>query len=241
MLAEALAWLCTPASLAARRSGLLAESIAISARHRRCRQAWAAHLMATRQALLDSARAAPSRRLAVVLGSGPLLDVPLAELAGLFDRVWLVDMVHPWRARLAARRHINVRLVERDLAMPTGSGSDAWLADMADLDWLASVNLLSQLDRRLGHHPEDRPVPRPLAAAHLAWLAGLPTRACLVTDLVQWHQDNHGDRHLMLDLRPALADWLIESEWRWDIAPLGELAGGGCTWHQVAHLMRAKT
>ena len=52
MIAEALEWLATPCPLYVRRLGLLSESIAISARHRRCREAWVPHLEQSRYLIL---------------------------------------------------------------------------------------------------------------------------------------------------------------------------------------------
>jgi hypothetical protein len=53
MLAEWWSYLTTPCSPEARRMGYLRESIAIRARHRRCRHAWAPHLAKTRQGLVS--------------------------------------------------------------------------------------------------------------------------------------------------------------------------------------------
>lgn len=116
MLREAVEWALTPAPGPARQLGYLAESIALEARWRRCRRAWASHLENSRRAVMDAAASCPRRRLVAILGSGPLLDVPLASLARTFDRVLLVDIVHPWRARGAARRFDNVFLAQADIA-----------------------------------------------------------------------------------------------------------------------------
>lgn len=237
MLAEALAWLFTPASATARRTGQLAESIAIAARHRRCRAAWAPHLAASRQALLDSARAAPGHRIALVLGSGHLFDVPLAELAAQFEAVWLVDIVQPWPARLAAWRHGNVRLIELDVTeslsgQPEPPPVPALFLDQLEIDWVASVNLLSQLGQPLRRTAYGQA----LMANHLAWLARFDAPACLIADLEQHRLDEAGAVVETTDYRPLLAGWRTLAEWRWDLAPPGELAGGGSAWHRVAAL-----
>ncbi len=106
-----LAWalsLVNPAPLRLRRRGYVRQSGLLHARSRRCRAAWAPHLARARGVILAAAEATVGRGSAVVLGSGLLDDVPLDSLAKLFDRVTLVDAVHPWPARLAARRHGNV-------------------------------------------------------------------------------------------------------------------------------------
>ncbi|NTV95298.1 MAG: hypothetical protein HGA75_07740 [Thiobacillus sp.] len=251
MLAEALAWLVTPASATARRMGLLAESIAIAARHRRCRAAWAPHLAASRRALLDSAHAARGRRIALVLGSGHLLDVPLAELAGLFEQVWLVDIVQPWPARLAAHRHANVRLIEADVTEclarpPVEPPVPTRFLDEPGIDWVASVNLLSQLaapaQRWLRARRPELTEPgiarygETLLANHLAWLGRFGAPVCLLADLEQTRLDTTGAVIERRDYRPLLAAWKIRSEWRWDLAPTGELTGGQSAFHRVAAL-----
>lgn len=253
MLTEALAWLFTPASATARRMGHLAESVAIAARHRRCRVAWAPHLAASRRALLDSAHAAPRHRIALVLGSGHLLDVPLAELAALFEEVRLVDIVHPWSSRLTARRYANVHLVEADVTgcldrLPAKPPMPDRFLDRQEIDWVASVNLLSQLanlpQRWLRAHQSnltDADIGRyaeALTANHLVWLTRFRAPVCLVTDLEQTRLDGHGEVAEWHDFRPLLAGWRITTEWRWELAPPGELADGETAWHRVAALCR---
>jgi hypothetical protein len=243
MLAEAFAWLFTPASTLARRTGHLSESIAIMARERRCRTAWAPHLEASRAALLESARRASSRRVALVLGSGPLLDVPLAELSGSFEEVWLVDMVHPLRARLQARGYGNVRLIEHDVTeglagrYPAGM-RPARFQDEARVDWVASVNLLSQLPGPA----QSGTAMRADAAmtAHLEYLARFRASVCLLADLEQVMLDGDGAVAEAVDFRPLLSGWRLLSEWRWDVAPPGELGGGRSRYHRVAALVPAE-
>lgn len=245
MLAEVLAWLFTPASTLARKTGHLSESIAIVARERRCRAAWAPHLAASRSALLASSRRAVKRRTALVLGSGPLLDVPLAELSAMFGQVWLVDMVHPWRARREARQFANIRLIEHDIAESQGeaAGRPERFLDEADIDWVASVNLLSQLANpdtccRGVSASETETRGRELMARHLEYLGRFRAPVCLVTDVEQVTVDAAGGVLESTDFRQLLTDWRVRAEWRWDIAPPGELAGGLSRYHRVAALER---
>lgn len=245
MLAEALAWLFTPASSSARKTGHLSESIAIVARERRCRVVWAPHLAASRAALLASARRASKRRTALVLGSGPLLDVPLAELSAMFERVWLVDMVHPWRARWEVRHLANVRLIEHDVTESLGAaiGRPERFLDEADIDWVASVNLLSQLANpdiccRGMCASETEIRGHELMVQHLAYLARFRAPVCLLTDVEQVAVDAAVGLQESTDFRPLLAGWQVCAEWRWDIAPPGELAGGLSRYHRVGALER---
>jgi hypothetical protein len=258
MLPEALLWLLTPCPKTARRMGHLAESIAIGARARRCKAAWAPHLAHSRQALLASASRCEQHRVALVLGSGPLLDVPLAELAARFEEVWLVDLVHPLATRWQARQYPNVRLIEHDVTeclsdLLGGKPPDldqlagrvpSRFLDEPRVDWVASLNLLSQLPRLPGRwlgrsrllldESAIQGYGEALMRNHLAYLARFAAPVCLITDLEQVTLAADGSVVEQNDLAPLLADWLVETEWRWDVAPPGELGSQGSAWHRVA-------
>jgi hypothetical protein len=244
MIREWVESLVTPCPAARRELGYLHELIAIAARHRRCRAAWANHLARSRHAVLTAMGLAPRRRTAIVLGSGLLLDVPLAELAAAFERVVLVDAVHPLAARWRARRYRNVELRTADVSgvieplrawrsgdpLPT-SPSFAALHE-PDVDLVVSLNLLSQL----GVLPEEWLRRRGGAAAaaqaaafgatvtqaHLADLARCRTTVCLISD-VEWLRVDPAGRIVehgssIFDVAPpAPAD-----EWLWSIAPAPE-------------------
>ncbi|AWN35371.1 hypothetical protein [Methylobacterium radiodurans] len=224
MLLDLALWLATPAPWRHRRLGYVRESVLLSARARRCRRVWAPHAAHTRAAVLAACADLPLRREAVVLGSGPLADVPLAELAAAFERVVLVDAVHPLSARLAARRFGHVRLVTADL---TGAGDPVGdLCGRADLT--VSANLLTQLpvvpvDR---HEAAGLPVPERLGAeivaAHLAALGRLPGRVCLVTDTEQRTEDRAGRVTDRLDLLFGVSLPPAPLSWDWELAPFGE-------------------
>jgi hypothetical protein len=244
VIREGLEWLATPCSRAWREFGYLSESIAIAARYRRCRDAWDEHLQRSRQAILKAAQAAPGRRTAVVLGSGPLLDVPLAELAGMFRSVILVDALHPLSARWQARRYANVTMVTEDVTgalealhrwrvgrpLPEPRTPDVLRRE--DVDFVVSLNLLSQLGVMPVEWIEKHAgVPGPaiaeayaatLTRAHLSDLARCRARVCLVADVEWWRQKPDGTvierLSSIYDVPPPPAT----EEWVWAIAPAPE-------------------
>lgn len=244
MILEALEWLATPCPRPWRDLGYLAELIALGARHRRCRAAWAGHRARSRQAILRAAETAPGRRTAVVLGSGRLLDVPLAELAARFRSVVLVDAVHPLHARWQARRFPNVRLEAMDVtgcldALPRWRPGEALprpqpcpLIHREDVDFVVSLNLLSQLgvlpgewiERRAGTAGPDaaRAFSAALTRAHLDDLARCRARVCLIGDVEWWRAMADGtvvERSSSIDgiaAPPAIEEWV------WPIAPAPE-------------------
>jgi hypothetical protein len=227
----------------ARSLGQDREAVSIAARHRRCRSAWEPHLLATKSLILDAAATAKGRDTAVILGSGACLDVPVAELAGLFGQVVLIDAHHPRQARSLAAGQDNVRLVAADLTGLAGPAREA-AKGRAPLpcpvpgpgplpgglrpDFTASVNLASQLAipfyRLLGRRFEEQQRQAfftGVVAAHCDWLAGLPGRVCLCCDTA-WERVD-GER--LLESRDALEGVVLpppERSWLWSIAPRPE-------------------
>ena len=116
MLAELFAWMTTPCPAAARRLGYLREAIAIEARYRRHAERWRSHLEKSKAVIEEAVSNSSRRSRAVVLGSGPLFDIPVEALADAFDVVELVDIVHPKRARQIAAGFANVELKTSDVS-----------------------------------------------------------------------------------------------------------------------------
>lgn len=243
MLTEWITFLTTPCPWPLRRLGYLTEIVGTASRHRRCRRAWAPHLENTREAILAAAETAPGRRKATVLGSGLLLDVPLAELASRFAEVVLVDILHLRPARRAAARFANVRLVAADiagvaagLAAFTGGDPLALLPGdppalpEADADLVVSANLLGQLPqvpcarlRRLG--VADGAVDafaRALIRRHVEALARVPGRVCLITE-IEHQLCLEGEIVETFDPLYGTAIGPVTREWLWDIAPKPEV------------------
>lgn len=167
MLHEWWYWLRTRSSPSARRVGHLAEAIALTARARRQRQAWAAHLQHSQGAIVQQMSRCRRYRTALVLGAGNCLDVPVSALARQFERVLLVDIVKLAPLDRLLRQHANLHFLEHDLTgivdrlhacrgrvaayelaawPPPAASTLAWLGDaVTDIDFVVSANVLSQL------------------------------------------------------------------------------------------------
>lgn len=188
----------TDAPPAARQLGLAREHFAIAERHARVRADWAPHLDESRRAILAAAERCTRRDLALVIGAGDCLDVPVAELAAQFAQVTLADVVvsataRDWSKRLPGR----VAAVQWD-----ATGALARLAEVRDVisahdapklfadsdpgpppggepDFVVSANCISQLGLVPGHSlvaaQRDKTVPercaKVAARRHLDWLA----------------------------------------------------------------------
>jgi hypothetical protein len=180
----------------------------------------------------------------MVLGSGRLLDVPLAALAAEFRRVVLVDALHPLPARLRAHRYRNVELRSEDVtgtlaalhrlrpgdALPPVRSYVPLHAPGVDL--VVSLNVLSQLgvlpaewiERRLGQAAAAATDSfcAALVRAHLDDLARCRASVCLIADIEWQHVGADGtilerESSIFGVPPPAAAE-----EWRWNIAPAPE-------------------
>jgi hypothetical protein len=207
----------------------LAEAVGLWARGRRQARAWAPHTGRTASLIERTIDAIANRRTVVVLGSGPLFDVPLEALAAGFDTVILVDRAHLAAARRRARPYGNVRLLWRDLAAAGGSGPLAFLNGIEGLDWVISVNLVSQLAYGA---PEG--LERGTIDAHLDALARLPCPVTLVTDTSYEVIDAAG--RIIEDFDLLYGRPLPESadQWHWEVSPLGEESRSTRRVHKVA-------
>jgi len=237
MLREWIASLVTPSTSHAKHLGYVREGVAIEARHRRQRKAWAEHLSRSRAFILSEAESCPGREVAVVLGSGALLDVPLAELAQRFRQVWLLDLFHPLSTRRLARRFANVTLLEHDLLgidqdgrpEPAPERLSGWRQRLPQPDFVVSVNLLTQLPLRpLERWGEELGVAWMTAVmqAHLQDLRQGPGLACLVSEWRHRSLDAQGRETEREDVLAGFDLPPMADGWVWRLAPPGEMPDG---------------
>ncbi|MFQ3652551.1 MAG: hypothetical protein SNJ75_19720 [Gemmataceae bacterium] len=215
----------------------------IRRRYEQFRPEWEAHCAQAKRVILDAVRRCSQHRHAILFGSGWLHDVPLIELSNIFQRVTLVDLLHPFSVRWYVRgRFSNVRLLEADLS---GVLLDAWRAverqesilpvsrpelflDEPDVDLVVSLNLLSQLPcmpswylKKVGRFPEKQVelFNRQLVEAHLDYLGRLPGVVCLIGDVEMITRTPAGAE---VARRSTLygADFpFCGEEWEWQLIP----------------------
>lgn len=194
----------------------LGEAVGLWARGQRQTRAWAPHLANSRGLIDTTIDDLGARRTVVVLGSGPLFDVPVESLARTFARVILVDRIHLSAVGKRVDRYHNVIRQWRDLSTASNPEALGFLDAIGDLDWVISLNLVSQLARAA---PGEE---RRVVDGHLDKLAALPCPATLVTDLDYRVFNRHGvvlDSADLLHGRPVPRTGL---RWKWEVAPFGE-------------------
>jgi hypothetical protein len=237
--------LLTPSSRPLRGMGYLRELRGIKARARRCWRAWQPHLERSKAVIRVAIEPCQQRRKAVILGSGLLHDVPVAEISAAFREVLLVDIVHPLKSWWPAWRYNNLRPVIGDV---TGTAEEVFrVAKIAgaalprtepslflhdpEVDLVVSLNLLSQLPviptehlTRAGAHLPDAIAAygRWLIEAHLDYLQRFQCPVALISDVEKLTVDRAGT---VVERKSALRDvplpWRGE-EWTWHLAPRPE-------------------
>jgi hypothetical protein len=261
MLSELIASFTTPLSPPLRALGYLDEFLDMRRRAHANRAAWQPHLDATRRFVLSAARTCRNRNTVVVLGSGLLLDVPLAELSALFGEVVLKDVVCLPEVRRQIRTYQNTSFSECDVTgvakplyalkqqavsrlpepLPPDRDSDAGLT--------VSLNILSQLwvvprayaARHLRGITEDRIDDwcRQIVGSHYQWLRSQPGDVCMVADHAFIKRDGEGK---VISRASTVYDLELpppDTSWTWHIVPPGkdpgsaskELLVGAWHWH----------
>jgi len=244
MFSDLLATLTTRLSPPLRALGYLDETLAMRKRARQNREAWQPHLDNTRRFVLASGQKCRDRGTVVILGSGLLLDVPLAELSGMFREVVLMDVVCLPEVRKRIRAYRNVTFREYDattlaerlyqnglrgvMALPE-PGSLA--APYEDAGLVVSLNILSQLwvvprafvGRNLrGILPEQAgDWCSRIVEAHCAMLRTLASDVCLVADHAFVTRDRGGNVISRGSTVYDLALRAPDASWTWNIVPPG--------------------
>lgn len=167
---------------------------------------WNRHLEHTKNYILKSSLDKNKESVAV-LGSGWLLDVPIAELSKTFKNVYLFDIIHPKEIKQKTKRYPNVNCIEADIT--GGATAEVYnlierynktkikepLEDIeinginTNFDFVVSVNLLNQLDILLTDNLKNLEIyddieiknfKKKIQSKHLE---NLPNgKSCLVTD-----------------------------------------------------------
>lgn len=229
MLAESMVYILSYCATPRAFRRHLVEAVGLWARGQRQAEAWAPHLAQTRGLIDAGIDRIEARRTVAVLGSGPLFDVPLKALARTFRSVLLVDQAHLATTRRGVRRHPNVDRQWRDLSAATNPGHLEFLGSIADLDWVISLNLLSQMARAAPAGQE-----RAVVDAHLEGLSALPCPATLITDTEYEVLDRDGGLVERFDLLHGRAMPPADERWIWEVAPLGEESAATRRAHSVA-------
>jgi len=245
MLLDLFTHLTTSCSPYVRSLGYLDEAVAMRGRYRLNRAAWRSHLDNTRRFVLAVAEKIRNRSKVVILGSGLLLDVPLAELSAMFRNVILMDIVCLPEVRRQIKGYGNISFIEHDVTniaerlytnrqqgiheLPKAVLAPSDIEKNADL--VISLNILSQLwvvprtyaaTQRPGlPHDQVEDWCRQIVESHYASLRSMSCDVCLVADHEFVKRDHGGS---IISRASTIYNLVLpepDASWTWNILPAG--------------------
>lgn len=251
MFWEAWQYITTPCPIHLRKMGCLKELISIASRYRRLKKVWKPHLQQTQEFILSSAERCSQRHIAVILGSGWLLDIPWQALSRMFSKVYLVDLIHSRAVQKKVRTFPNIILVTKDVTgviQPLFEMQHRFQKSKLEeilpegplfkfspdnpVDYLVSANVLSQLSllpleflkKHFFYSKEAlQAFERSILSKHIEVLKKSNCPFCLVSDVESLTFDKEGLKIEQNDLLCGLHLPVPQSEWIWQLAPFGEI------------------
>src|SRR4051812_25362893 len=115
MITELITYLSSKTTPEARAFGHLYEAIALVQREKRCSTYWLAHRTMCKNFIIENAQKISEKNSILILGSGPLHEIPLEYLAKEFKNVDLVDVVHLNETKKKWKHLTNVHFIEADV------------------------------------------------------------------------------------------------------------------------------
>ncbi len=237
---EFIEYLRTRSGKVAREWGYAYQNVSLKFRSKRCSAAWQGHLgqchMLVRQELQ---RVKP--KTIMVIGSGLLLEIPIAELLAKAEKIYLVDLVHDRNIRALAKRHPQIELVEKDVScllqnLKKGQGPfqlknipwehlSSW--DLPKVDWVISANLLSQIPLMISEsipmtHSTYQDFARRVRDQHIDRLIQQGDEVLLFADFETRYVDHNQNRLKTESYNVNLRDLEFLREWIWEVSPYGE-------------------
>ncbi len=219
--------------------GHLVESISLHAKEQRCREAWRSHRQAAKQFIIKHCSSLKEKQTAIVLGSGPLHEIPIEWLSENFEKVFLVDVVHLQSTKKSVRHLKNLEFIIHDISELEADLQRGIISPKVPEEMFCqapsvviSANLLSQiplhlerfLTKKMSTQLSDSEREEFLLQSslnHIRYLHKFPSKVLLFTDIERRFLDEKGnlleiERGHELNLPSPVDQWL------WDVSPLHE-------------------
>ena len=241
MIKEIFLYFTAKASKQAKTFGHLYEAIAIGEREKRCKDFWQPHRMESKKLILEIAASIQEKESLLILGSGPLHEIPITELASMFKKITLVDVVHLRSTKKQYQYLSNMEFIEYDITelearlmkekKIINTVPKAFLVDHYNL--VISANILSQLAYHLRAYLEKNASPNlteeqlnqfsnQVSNDHVDYLKKFTGKVLLITDIETYFKDKKNTviktefPYLTINFPPPVKTWL------WEIAPIPE-------------------
>ncbi len=178
MLKEMLHYLIEDANPVAKRNGYTYESIALKERYLRNKIQWQPHILKCHDFVLRKIDRHPMAKSIMIFGSGHLIEIPIEQILAKFEKIYLVDLVHPKSVKeLATLYSEKIILIPADLS----SYFEVSKVCLPKTDLVFSANMISQIAFLPGKKMLGNGMPADLVwkesknilQQHLRWLKAL--------------------------------------------------------------------
>lgn len=248
MIYEALIFLLTPTTPLAKKYGFLYQSIALQQRYKRCRSFWLSHLKNCQDLFLETIKDLPQKKKVIILGSAHLHEIPLHLLEENFEEIVLVDVIHPLRHHMIAKKNKRLKLITLDLSKALDKLDQ--VKDLEGLkkltetleneelfsfeaDLVVSANIMSQLALLPMEHVEKKTktalelsekddLCRRFAEMHLKSLLSCKGRKLIYADREVIYLDKDENETYRGGYSVDFTSFEKIKDWEWYIAPLNE-------------------
>ncbi len=243
LIREILTYLSAKTTKEARIFGHLYESISLLEREKRCQSFWLPHRTQCKNFILKSCELAKSNEAVLVLGSGPLHEIPLEELAQKFKRVDLIDVVHLSETKDKFRHLLNVHFIEADVTeLESEIRQNKKITNRVPATFLnqnyglvISANLLSQLSYHLRTYLEKKASPKlseadldnfcyQVSLDHYKYITSFSCPVVLITDV---ESNFVGKNEEIIEVQTPYINFPLptpQDEWWWNLAPRPEFS-----------------
>jgi hypothetical protein len=218
--------------------GYLKEAIAINARYKRQKPAWAEHINKCHQHIIYITEKMPKGSKLMFLGSGGLKDIPVSMLLGMGYKLQFVDIIHFPYILKRYKNHPDVTFIEHDVTEFTGKFYKGEVTapphpshDLFDIfkpDMIISINILSQLAIHFQEYADENKIlldddfTADLLKAHIIWLQESKIKSIIISDIERHYKDSSKN----IQIEDAIPKKLLPAPfiiWEWHIAPKGEI------------------
>lgn len=211
-------------------------------RHLNQDRGWDTHLAHCRDFILKAIELVKPSGI-TVLGSGWLMELPLAEMAERTEKIVLIDIVHPPEVFEQTKRLRNVEVSEEDVS--GGLIAEVWkkagrksifnrlpsletivipeYMPHEDPGMVISLNILTQLEilpekllRKKSKATDEgfKNFKKEIQEKHIGFLKKYPS--ILISDIVEVVYDSTGTRKEKNTLLAEIPDGRLKEEWIWD-------------------------
>lgn len=241
MILELITYLKAKTTKEAKVFGHLYESISLVQREKRCQKYWLSHRVQCKNFISKSINSLKSHEAALVLGSGPLHEIPIEEMALKFKRIDLVDVVHLDETKRKYSHLTNINFIEADITeLESVIHKEKKISNIIPslflnkkYDIVISANLLSQLSYHLRNYLEKKASPKlsevaldnfsyQVSSDHYTYIKRFACPVVLITDLETHLVDRNES---LLEIQTPFINFPLPApneQWWWNLAPRPE-------------------